>query len=169
MMDNLSCPKCRSNLYSQTPYGFACSACRYEERIDRWAYTSPGPTAYVPTRQNRLREWRETYDWKQTKRAWQQIKPAARRNKAPPTRFGKLSKLPPVSEIKTQLELNQAYLRAHKHLAVYRETGCKDDLVAACRSLNLCLQHMQLAKNGGLIEALRQDITTMIRQSIVSK
>ena len=155
-MNDLSCPKCRSSLYSQTSYGFVCSACGYKERVSRWAYRPSDLDAlpHVPTHQDYSRERRETYDWKQTKRVWKHVRPVPHKSE----------NLQP-HDFEGRRELNQAYIRVREHLDAYRRTGCKDDLTAARRFMNLCLRNAHLARNSELIEELRREINVEAQQT----
>lgn len=146
-MDDLACPRCRSNLYSPSHDGWSCLDCGYKQR-------TRGPDApKVPrgkkteSRFSRMRTWSETRDWKQSKAMWQAVeraRPAAVEQRSKPRRPSGVS---PAYSTTRRTELNELFKKARAHFEAYRKGGRVADFERARELMDVCLSHADAARN----------------------
>lgn len=171
-MDTVSCPRCRSSLYSPSHNGWSCLDCGYKQRT-RGADTPKVPQGEkTESRFSRIRAWNETRDWKQSKAMWRAIRPARAPSSARPEVPRKPKTLKPkplpaelnltYSQAK-RAELNETFKKAQRYLEAYKRRGNAADLTCAKELADICLAHAHGARTFKPLHELNEAIRAQLR------
>lgn len=143
-MDDISCPNCCSNLYTQNQRGYVCIACGYKESIEREQFQVYYPRPQTEWQGSELKQWREQLEWERTEAKKEQ----AQCLEANKYRFSQ----------EQRRILNKNYLRAKDFLARYSSDHNKRDLASAEQLAHDCLRYASFAKQVELLHELRDAI-----------
>lgn len=142
-MDNIACPACRSNLYTQNQRGYICMACGFEEVIVREQFRPHYPQP--EWRDSEMEHWRQRRIYEQSEVQRESL--PALKTPAEYMFTGEQRRL-----------LNESFLRAKNFFNRYGATHDREDLASAEKLLGDCLRYDSFAKNKKPLFDLRDAI-----------